>query len=136
MLRFVESALSDNAAFYDTVRSELHGQTGIDIYSDEPLGSNTSCFDYSHEGDDDDGTAEEDRRYIWKNCKLTMDDDGLYWESASGKHGALLCYAIIKAELKPKHITLWIAPVDSSEGMSVIEFFKQQQESGSFYSQP
>jgi hypothetical protein len=123
MLRFVESVLSDNSVFYDTVRTELHNQTGIDVYSDEPLGSNNSCFDYSNEGDDRDGTMESDRRHFWRDCKLTMDDDGLYWESASGKHAALLCYAILKAELKQKHIKLWVAPIDSSEEMGVVEFF-------------
>lgn len=125
MLRFVESVLTDNAAFYDTVRYELHDQTGIDIYSDEPLGSNSSCFDYAGEGDDNNEMTEEDRRYLWKNCKLTMDDDGLYWESASGKHGSLLCYAIVKAELRPKYVKLWIAPIDSSEEMGVVEFLRQ-----------
>jgi hypothetical protein len=122
MLRFIESVLSDNAKFYDLVRTELHGQTGIDVYSDEPLGSNTSCFDYSDEGDDSEMT-EEDYRHYWKDCKLTMDDDGLYWESASGKHAALLCYAILKAEIKPKRIKLWVCPTDSSEEMGVVEFF-------------
>jgi hypothetical protein len=123
MLRFIESVLSDKASFYDMVRSELHDQTGVDIYSDEPLGSIFSCFDYSKEGDDNNEQVEEDRRHFWKNCKLTMDDDGLYWESASGKHAALLCYAILKAELKPEHIKLWVCPADSSDEMGVVEFF-------------
>jgi hypothetical protein len=127
MLRFIESVLTDNGAFYDIVRYELHDKTGIDVYSDEPLGSNDSCFDYSGEGDDRSEMMkmEKDRRHIWRNCKLTMDDDGLYWESASSKHGALLCYAIVKAELRPKYVKLWIAPIDSSDEMGVVEFFKR-----------
>jgi hypothetical protein len=124
MLRFIENISSNNASFYDIVRSELHGQTGIDVFSDEPIGTNKSCFDYSDEGDDSDERMEEDRRYFWKNCKLTMDDDGLYWESARGKHAALLCYAIVKAEIKPAHIRLWVAPITFSEEMGVVEFFK------------
>jgi hypothetical protein len=126
MLRFIESVLSDNASFYDAIRSELHDQAGVNVYSDEPIGSNFSCFDYNDEGDDRDlrsSTQEGDYRHYWKDCKLVMDDDGLYWESVNGKHAALLCYAILKAELKPKHVKLWVGPIDSSEEMGVVDFF-------------
>jgi len=78
MLRFVESVLNDTATFYALVHTELHGIKGVDIYSDEPLGSNYSCFDYSNEGCDRRANDENDRRFVWEDCELTMDDDGLY----------------------------------------------------------
>ena len=124
--RLNESVLKDAATFYSAVSSELHDIDNVQIWSDEPLGSNFSCFDYSHEGDDrteEDKKNMDDRRFRWNNCKLTMDDDGLYWESKKGKNAALTIYAIKKVELKPHWVTVWVAPTDSSDQMAVIEFF-------------
>ena len=118
-----ESVLTSDARFYDFVKNELHDVSGIDIYSDEPLGSNYSCFDYNNEGDDNFEKIESDRRYIWKNCKLTKDDDGLYWESESGKNASLLIYAIVKAEADPDHVRLWVAPINSCNQMGVVDFY-------------
>ena len=118
-----ESVLAVNANFYDFVKNELHDISGIDIYSDEPLGSNYSCFDFGYEGDDNFERTESDRRHIWKNCKLTMDDDGLYWESESGKNACLTIYAIVKAEAGPDHVRLWVAPKDSCDEMAVVDFY-------------
>jgi len=122
MLRFVESVLDDAAVFYDFVYTELHGRTGVGVYSDEPMGSNYSCFDYSHEGCD--ATDEESWRFIWEGCKLTMAGDALYWESKKGKNAALSIYAIKRVEIQPKYIKVYVAPTDSCKDMGVVEFHK------------
>jgi hypothetical protein len=113
----------DKAHFYSFVRSELHDAKDVTIYSDEPLGSNYSCFDYNHEGDDRDKEAKEDHRFCWENCKLTMDDDGIYWKSKSGKNACALIYCITKAESKPGHIKIWVSPHDNADEMGVLDFY-------------
>ncbi|MDR2458394.1 MAG: hypothetical protein LBD41_08005 [Clostridiales Family XIII bacterium] len=118
--KLFENILEGNDHFYGFVREELHDKDHIDIYSDEPLGSNYSCFDYNQEGDD---KSEGETCFHWKDCKVLMDDDGVYWKSKSGKNACALIYCIVKAELKPKHIKLWIAPKDSGEEMGVLEFY-------------
>jgi hypothetical protein len=130
--RLFEAVLSDAAAFYGMVRTELHGQKGVDIYSDEPIGSNISCFDFKGTGDDNYDSSgwdaekfNKDDRHIWKDCELIDDDDGLYWESAEGNMGAVSKYTIVKAELRPKEIKLWVAPKDSSDDMGVLSFYKR-----------
>ena len=117
-----EGILDSNSVFYNFAFNELHNKDHITIYSDEPLGSNFSCFDFKNEGDDRDKRYESDRRFHWKDCKLTFDDDGVYWKSKSGKSGALLVYCIVKIEAKPKHIKIWLSPKDSGEDMGVIDF--------------
>jgi hypothetical protein len=120
--RLFENILEGNAYFYGFAHEELHNKKNIDIYSDEPLGSNYSCFDYNNEGNDN--KQEEDNRFHWKNCEVLMDDDGIYWKSKSGKNACLLIYCIVKAEIKPGYIKLWISPKDTSDEMGVVEFFK------------
>jgi hypothetical protein len=118
-----ESVLSDNASFYGLISEELHNKDGVNITSDEPLGSNVSCFSYSDEDQDDDSKEDtEGNLHRWNKCHINMDDDGLYWESESGHKGCLLLYSIVKSELNPKHIKLWIAPIDGSDEMGVVEF--------------
>jgi len=105
---------------------EMHELDHVQIYSDEPKRGSFSCFDYSHEGDDKDKDEEDpeyDDRFRWDDCKLTFDDDGLYWKSKKGKNAALTAYAVKKAELKPYQITLWVAPTDSSDQMAVVDFY-------------
>jgi len=119
-----ESVLDDAAVFYDAVRTELHGRTGVDIWSDEPIGSNFSCFDYELKGSDWRDDKEIDRRFVWKECALTMDDDGLYWESREGKKGSLLIYGIRRIELMQGSVKVWTAPAHTSDQMAVVEFIK------------
>jgi hypothetical protein len=118
-----ENILEDKGSFYTFASHELHNMDHITVYSDEPLGSNYSCFDYNHEGDDrEENDSESDRRFVWKDCKLNFDDDGLYWKSKSGKNACLLVYAIAKAEARPNYIKVWVTPKDSSDEMGVVEF--------------
>jgi hypothetical protein len=124
--RLFESVLDENESFYGMVASELHDQKVSSVYSDEPLGSNYSCFDYNHEGDDgrDEENTEKDRRFVWRDCHVRFDDDGIYVESKSGKNMCVSAYAIAKAELSPSKVKLWVAPKDSSDEMGVVEFYK------------
>jgi len=127
--KLFESVLMDNAVFYDMVKAELHDAKGVQIYSDEPLRDNYSCLDYSREGDDRDEDERGegfDRRFRWDDCTLTMDDDGLYFKSASGKNGCVTIYAIMKAELKPNRVVIWVGPKDSSEEMAVVSFYTEE----------
>ena len=125
MLRFIESVLGKPAHFYDTLRSELHGVTGVDITSIEPTKSGFSCFDHSYKEGSDWAVADgPDTRYIWKECSLVVDDDGLHWKSRSGKKGKLLIYAIRRVELERKYIKIWVEPLGSCDQMGSVEFRK------------
>ena len=121
--RIYEKVLKDNAKFYDLVYNELHDVDNVQIFSSEPdIRDNFSCFDYSKEGCDR-KEDDHDDRFRWDKCKLTMDDDGLYWKSKSGKNAALTIYSIVKAELKSNEVRIWVAPIDSSDQMAVVSFF-------------
>jgi hypothetical protein len=128
--KLFESVLDENQSFYSLVSEELHGQKDVEISSDEPNGSNVSCFSYDHEDQEDDSFGEEDTEddgmHRWHGSKVTMDDDGLYWESESGHKGCLTLYCIVKAEFDPGHITLWVAPKDSGTDMGVVHFRKSK----------
>jgi hypothetical protein len=121
-----ESVLDDKASFYTMVAHELNNIDYVTVYSTEPQRGKYSCFDYSDEGCDSDTeeeTEKDDDRFCWKDCHIQMDDDGLYWESKSGKNACLLCYCIVKAELMPNHVKLWIAPKDSGTEMGIVDFY-------------
>jgi hypothetical protein len=127
--KLFENILDECGAFYDFVRNELHDAEGVEIYSDEPSGSRFSCFDFEYKGDDmtfPDGRFinPDDRRHGWHCCKITMDDDGLYWESATGKQACICIYAICKVEAKPGVIIVNVAPTDTSDDDGVVYFYK------------
>jgi hypothetical protein len=125
LYKFYERVLTDKGPFYNLVRNELHGVSGVEIYSEEPRDSDFSCFDYNQEGwdSDADNSGENFSRFVWRNCIMTMDDDGLYWKSESGKSAALLIYGITKAELLEKRVKLWVAPKETSDQMGVVEIW-------------
>jgi hypothetical protein len=121
--KLFEQILKDNGTFYDFVKNELHDIEGADIQTQEPKKSKYSCFDYDNVGDD--SPDERDGVHVWNDCRLTMDDDGLYWVSASEKDACLLIYTIVKLEAKEGKIVLHIAPIDSSEDEGIVYIYKK-----------
>jgi len=117
----------DEASFYKFVSEELHGLKGVQVTSNEPDGGEFSCFDYSHEGDDVgigeySDSPQTSGIHEWLDCELTMDDDGLYWESKSGKNACLLIYSITKTEAKPEYVDVWVAPINGSGDFGKVTF--------------
>jgi hypothetical protein len=125
--KIYESVLKDNAVFYDFVYNELHEQKNVNIISVEKR-REYSQFDYESErtGTDkvkDDG---EFSKFGWINCTLTEDDDGLYWESKSGKKGCLLIYGIKKVILEKGKITLFLQKTEGRGEEGKVIFITSQ----------
>jgi len=120
MLRFVESVLGKPSHFFDTIRSELHGKAGVDVFSTEPK-SKYSCFDRSFMGCDWTVDVESDFCHVWKECRLTV-DDALHWESRDGKKATLQIYAVRHVELQCGYIKIWVEPKGSCDQIGVVEF--------------
>lgn len=120
--RLFEQILKDAASYYHFVHEELHGLKGIEVISQEIEPRGCSCLDYSGTGDDSDPDDHCKGFFRWNDCELTMRGDGLYFESKSGKKGAITIYSICKVEAKPNEIRLWIAPKDTSDDFAVVRF--------------